>query len=102
MMMTELDDVPPALVAVQVSVTPPAVSEVTLAASQPDDEDMVDSGSVTFQLTFTLLVYHPLVPKVPLIFAAMIGGVESEDMTLIPIDAVSRLPSLSLAVRVMR
>src|SRR5690349_9018575 len=38
---------------------------------------MADSGSVTVQLTCTLLVYHPLAPSVPLTLGVMTGGVES-------------------------
>src|SRR5688500_14005558 len=51
---------PPALVAVQVKVTP-VVSELTVAPAQPADwEVTVDSGSATAKLTLTLLVYQPL------------------------------------------
>ena len=40
-------------------------------------EVIVESGSVTLQLTETLLVYQPFVPSVPLIVDAITGGVVS-------------------------
>jgi hypothetical protein len=65
-------------VAVHVKVVP-VVSEVTLLAPQPFWEVIVDSGSVTVQLTETSLVYQPFVPRVPTTFGVMTGGVLSAD-----------------------
>ena len=69
-------DVPPALVAEQVKLTP-EVSAVTLVESQPVEVDTLDSGSVTDQLTSTSPVCQPLVPSGPVTVASMPGGVES-------------------------
>ena len=70
-------DNPAPFVAEHCSVTP-AVSAVRLVVAQPEDDAIPDSGSLTIQLTVTLLVYQPLLPKVPVISGAMIGGVVSE------------------------
>jgi hypothetical protein len=59
-----------------VNVTP-AVSVLSVVVPQPEDAPMPDSGSVTFQLTRTLLVYHPFMPFVPITTGAMSGGVVS-------------------------
>ena len=68
---------PPALVAVQVKVTP-VVSELTVPPLQPADLELtVDSGSVTSKLTFTLLVYQPLSPSVPTTDGVITGAVVS-------------------------
>jgi hypothetical protein len=72
----ELEAVPPALVAVQVNVTP-VVSELTAAEPQPDDDWIGDSPSTTFQATATLLTYQPLLPAVPVMIGVMMGGVLS-------------------------
>ena len=74
---TEL--VPPALVAVQVKVVP-AVSAVTLwgRAGVYVVEVMGDSSSVTVHVTSTSLVYHPLLPRVPVILGVITGGVVSD------------------------
>jgi hypothetical protein len=69
--------VPPPLVAEHVKVTP-EVSVVTLLVPQPDWEVIVESGSVTVQVTVTLLLYQPLFPRVPLTFGVITGGVESD------------------------
>ena len=68
--------VPPALVAEHVNVSP-VVSAVTLLGPQPVDDEIDDSASVTVQVRPTLLVYHPLVPRVPVMFGVMTGGVAS-------------------------
>src|SRR5262245_40410189 len=102
LMVMECEAVPPALVAVQVK-TMPAVSELTDCVSQPDEDSIGDSESVTLQLKRVSLVYQPLLPTVPLTFAVMTGGVVSvgeSDVTdawsstvntklcLLPIDAM--------------
>jgi hypothetical protein len=68
--------VPPALVAEQVRVVPP-VSVLIVVGPQPDEDEIVDSPSVTDHETVTLLVYHPLFPRMPLTFGVIAGGVES-------------------------
>jgi len=68
---------PPPLVAVHVNVTP-VVSAVTLVVSQPVDVETADSGSVTDQLTSTLLVYQSSLPKDPVTVGVMIGADESK------------------------
>ena len=67
---------PPSLSAVQMSGVP-IVSVVSVRASQPEVERMIDSWSVTDQLTVTLLVYQPTAPRVPLITGVTSGGVGS-------------------------
>jgi hypothetical protein len=76
LMVTDWLFVPPELVAEHVNVVP-LVSLETVVGVQPDDEVMLESGSVTVQLTVTLLVYQPLFPSVPETFGVMTGGVES-------------------------
>src|SRR6516164_11488593 len=74
---TEADvDRPTPFVAEQVNVIP-AVSAVSVVGVQPDEDVIPDSGSVTFQLTPTLLMYQPLLPNVPVICGTMTGGVVS-------------------------
>jgi hypothetical protein len=74
---TEVDvDRPTPFVAEHVNVIP-AVSAVSVVDVQPDEEAIPDSGSVTFQLTLTLLLYQPLLPNVPAICGLIIGGVVS-------------------------
>jgi hypothetical protein len=65
LMVTDTELVPPALVAVQVSVTP-VVSESIVVDSHPLVEVTLDSGSVTVQLTVTSLTYQPFAPGKPL------------------------------------
>src|SRR5947207_810838 len=72
---TDIDN-PAPFVAEHVRVVP-GVSAVSVVALQPDEEAMSDSGSVTLQLTVTLLAYQPLLPKVPEIWGTMTGGVVS-------------------------
>ena len=67
---------PPSLSAEQVSVVP-VVLFVNVTALQPVVERMIDSGSVTDQLTVTLVVYQPLSPSVPVITGVTTGGVGS-------------------------
>ena len=81
LMVTDCVLVPPELVAVQVNVTPD-VSVVTKLVSQPDCDVMADSGSLTVQPTVTLLMYHPLFPRVPLTFEVMTGAVGSHEGTM--------------------
>jgi hypothetical protein len=64
LIVTDCELVPPALVAVQVRVVP-AVSVLIVVVLQPLVEVIADSGSVTVQLTVTLLTYQPLLPRVP-------------------------------------
>lgn len=73
---TDCEEVPPALVAEQVSVVL-VVSEAIVVVSQPVEVND-DSGSVTLQLTITSLVYQPLLPKVPETVGLITGGVVSE------------------------
>ena len=53
--------IPPSLSAVQLS-GEPVVLLVNVTVLQPVVERMIDSGSVTDQLTVTLVVYQPLSP----------------------------------------
>jgi hypothetical protein len=76
LMVTDSLEVPPALVAVQVSVAP-SVSELMVVESHPLELLMADSLSTTVQLTVTLLVYQLLLPSVPLTRGVMAGGVVS-------------------------
>jgi hypothetical protein len=69
-------EVPPSLVALHVSGMP-LVSDVSVFVSQPVVERMIDSGSVTDQLTVTLLTYQLFVPSVPVITGVTTGGVGS-------------------------
>jgi hypothetical protein len=69
--------VPPALVAVQVSAVP-VVSVLVVVKPHPVEEVIADSLSSTVQVTVTSLVYHPLLPSVPLTFGVISGGVVSE------------------------
>ena len=50
---------------------------VNVTALQPVVERMIDSGSVTVQLTVTFVVYQPLSPSVPVITGVTTGGVGS-------------------------
>jgi hypothetical protein len=76
LIVTDCDAVPPLLVAWHVKVTP-EVSLVTELGSQPVLDVTALSGSLTFHVTDTLLVYQPLFPSVPVTFGEMSGGVES-------------------------
>jgi hypothetical protein len=76
LIVTDWEAVPPALVAVHVSVVP-VVSDVIVVEPQPDEDEIAESGSVTVQLTVTLLVYQPLFPSVPLTLGVITGGVLS-------------------------
>src|SRR5215470_1619602 len=73
-------DRPTPFVAEHVNVTP-VVSAVSIVAVQPDEDAIPDSGSITFQLTLTLLLYQPLLPNVPAICGVIIGGVVSPPIT---------------------
>jgi hypothetical protein len=77
LIVTDCDAVPPALVALQVSVVP-AVSAVIVMGPQPLVLVTVLSGSVTVQDKSTSLTYQPLlVPAVPVITGVITGGVPS-------------------------
>lgn len=76
LMVTDWEFVPPALVAMQVR-TVPFVSAVSEVEEQPVLEEIADSASVTVQLTLTLLLNQLLLPRVPVIFGAITGGVVS-------------------------
>ena len=77
LIVTDWDEVPPALVAVQVSVVP-VVSLVIVVEPHPELELIGDSLSMTVHETLTSLTYQPLFPSVPTTPGVMIGGVESE------------------------
>src|SRR5262245_58845882 len=72
---TELDN-PTPFVAEHVSVTP-AVSAMSVEVLQPYEDAIPDSESATLQLTFTVLLYNPLLPKVPEIIGTITGGLVS-------------------------
>ena len=67
---------PPSLDAEQVNVAP-LVSDVIVVASQPLVDRITDSGSTTVQLSVTLVVYQPFVPRVPKRTGVTCGGVGS-------------------------
>ena len=75
-MVTDWELDPPALVAAHVSVVP-AVLVLIVVGTQPLEDVIADSASVTVQLTVTSLVYHPLFPRVPATFGVIIGEVVS-------------------------
>ena len=56
--------IPPSLSALQVSVMP-VVSALSVRASHPSVDRMIDSGSTTLQLTVTVVTYHPFEPSCP-------------------------------------
>ena len=87
--------VPPSLSAEQVSVVP-VVLPVNVNALQPVVERMIDSGSVTDQLTVTFVVYQPLRPSVPVITGVTTGGVGSPGTLGTPVapGASSSAPSV--------
>lgn len=68
--------VPPALVAVQVSVWP-AVSLVRVEGPQPLDDVTVDSASVTDQVTETSVLFHPFALGEGVTCGTITGGVVS-------------------------
>ena len=70
-------DRPAPLVAEQFKVAP-GVSVVRVVLVQPEEDAIPDSGSVTLQVTVTLLRYQPLLPRVPETDGAITGGVVSE------------------------
>ncbi len=76
LIVTDCELVPPALLAVQIRVTPP-VSESIVVSTQPSSIVTSDSGSVTVHSTETLLTYQPLLPSVPLMVYEISGGVVS-------------------------
>jgi hypothetical protein len=91
---------PPALVAWHVKFVP-AVSVLTVAASQPLLALTGDSSSSTLQLNCTSLVYQPSLPVAPATTASITGGVESLSgggVTEYVAVAVVRFPARSVAV----
>jgi hypothetical protein len=95
----EIVVVPPSLDAEHVR-SVPAVSVVNVVALQPVVERMTDSGSVTVQLTVTLVVYQPLLPSVPNICGVMTGGVSSPGTSGTPgAPEVSSNPPMPRAIR---
>jgi hypothetical protein len=74
-------DNPALLVAEHVKVVP-AVSVEIVVEPQPL-EDAVPLTEETVHVTVTLLVYHPLLPRVPEIFGVMAGGVVSRTTALL-------------------
>ena len=74
---TDWEAVPPLLVAEQVKVVP-VVSDATVEAPHPVVDVTADSASATVHETDTLLVYHPLFPRVPVTVGVMTGGVLSQ------------------------
>jgi hypothetical protein len=78
LIVTDSVAVPPALVAVQVNVTSVVSAVTVFVASQAGEFDvMADCGSLTENVTVASLVYHPLLPSVPLTFDVINGGVVS-------------------------
>ena len=80
----------------------PAVSVVIVVAPQPEEVETVDCASVTVHVTLTLLVYQPLLPRVPVTFDVITGGVLSTLMTesVAVVAALSSRLSLLAAVTV--
>jgi hypothetical protein len=76
---TELDNPAPFL-AKQVRVVP-IVLAFSVVGPHPVEDAMPDSGSVTVQVTLTLLRYHPLLPMVPTMFGVTTGRVVSAKAT---------------------
>ncbi len=76
MMVMDRVVVPPALVALQVNVTP-AVSVVTEELSHPVEVYWL-SLSTTLHVAVTLEVYQPFCPRVPLMVGVTTGAVVSE------------------------
>jgi hypothetical protein len=95
LIVTDFESEPPVLVAEHVNVAP-EVSEVTLLGPQPVCEVTVESGSVTVQVTETLLVYQPLFPSVPVIVGVITGGVVSQIRVTVTL-AGAVLPATSVA-----
>ena len=93
-------DNPAPFVAEQVKVTP-AVSAVRVVGVQPVEDATPDSGSVTLQLAVTLLRYQPLLPRVPMIWGTITGGVVSVAIRVVASAEVfdgSILPTRSRAM----
>ena len=86
----------PALsVAEQLNVVPLAeVSDVMFDGPQPVELAMPDVGSVTVQVSATLVVYQPLLPTVPIAFATTEGAVLST--VTVRVGEVKALPALSV------
>jgi hypothetical protein len=89
-------DRPAPFVAEHVNVTP-AVSVVNVLLLHPNDDVMPDSGSVTLQLTVTLLVYQPWLPNAPDMRGTMTGSVVSILTKAMP-EAISAAVSVLLKV----
>jgi hypothetical protein len=78
LIVTAFDAAPPTLVALHVYVVP-VVSMRTTDVPHPVVDEIAESGSVTVQLTVTLLTYQPALPSVPLTTGVMTGGVVSQE-----------------------
>ena len=70
----------------------PDVSVVSVVGLHPEDDVTPDSGSETVQVTVTLLVYQPLLPRVPAMVGTTTGGVVST-ATLVVASAIVFAPS---------
>jgi hypothetical protein len=95
-MVTDCELVPPALVAEHVSVWL-MVSVVIFSVPHPLEDVMVDSASVTVQLTVTSEVYHPLLPNVPDTLGVITGGVVSETTIKVPPTVLKSLCAAELS-----
>jgi hypothetical protein len=100
MIVTAWVEVPPPLVAVQMYVMPlESVSVLLVVLSQPEDELIAESGSLTVQLTVTSPVYQPLSPTFPVMLGVMTGGVWSVEDTVTLNEPVAVFPWLSVALQ---
>jgi hypothetical protein len=91
---TDWEAVPPVLVAEHVKVVP-VVSVATFDVPHPVVDVTADWASVTVHETDTSLVYHPLLPRVPVTVGVMVGGVVSETISVKAAPVVSqRLPPM--------
>jgi hypothetical protein len=97
---TESEDDPPALCAVQEDATD-VVSLENVWVPHPESTTTAESGSVTVQATWTAERYQPLFPSVPVTTFVMTGGVESlEPMFRVvePLDVPCRLSPTYVAL----
>jgi hypothetical protein len=98
LIVTDAEAVPPALVAVQVYVTP-LVFAVTVTGVVQVLLDMADWVSTILHVRPTVLVYQPFAPRVPVNVGVMVGGVVSPvAVTLYVMVFVNVLPATSFAV----
>ncbi len=89
-------DSPAAFVTEHATVTP-AVSAVKVVPVQPTEDVMPDSRSLMSQLTFTSLVYQPLLPNVPVTCGTTFGGVVSP-FAWVATTSTSQVASTSVPV----